>query len=375
MTRPGWIVADHEVNNTATVMVSTGIQQSKKDDARVFVLPEGKADELAFVARSFGAALAGVGQSPEMNHLAKELFADQAKVNAVTREAQVNLARANAQAEIRAAGRTAGVPAGKIAEYIAGLDFIDNAKGIAAHVAKATGEFLAEGSEKTLDVATESLDDQKEMMEKMWRNIEELQEQVRDILRPQMSDVEKEKDDEFKRRMEAAKTDEERENVEKEYLGWRKKLVADWKENGTPAQKAGAIKAEPILKREETQFNAVVEARKEFDSKREIKVASDTPTVQPKGAALPESSQANQGFLFAQSPKTGKPVDAGASNEPQNPDQSANAETNRGNPSKSDVPALKGVTLANFEAPGQVQFTTKAKPAETGAVMGAGSLG
>lgn len=79
-----------------------------------------------------------------------------------------------------------------------------------------------------------------------WQRIGQMNAQVSGLLNPHMSEAEQAQEENFERRLRAAKTPEERLAIERERHQWRQSLIEQWSSSGTPAQQGAAAQARPV---------------------------------------------------------------------------------------------------------------------------------
>ncbi len=108
--------------------------------------------------------------------------------------------------------------------------------------------------------------------QKTAREIAKLKEEIKELLNPHMSEEEKKKDEEFRRKI-ATATDAERTELEKAHAAWLKKTAEGWTEHGTKEQKeAGRVALPKVEELIEKLKGRDIEQHKTLNSIRKSSV-------------------------------------------------------------------------------------------------------
>jgi hypothetical protein len=127
-----------------------------------------------------------------------------------------------------------------------------------------------------------------------------LNNEVRDILRPHMTEEERKQDDEFREAIRNARTEEERLEIQRRYSRFRQQLIDQYRQSDDPEKRKAADQAQPGLdeiKKREEELERRLQRRTENERIRSE--STDTTHNGPTsgGRLIIASSEANVASL------------------------------------------------------------------------------
>lgn len=134
--------------------------------------------------------------------------------------------------------------------------------------------------------------------ERLWGEIGRLNTEITNTLRPHMNDEEKAKEEEFERRIAAARTEEERLAVERERNRWREGVAENLQHHGATPEARSAGAAARLLTSEQ---------RKKIEALKQLDRGRHTNSAEPHSEQRATSRAGENGRLPNTSPSTQQP--------------------------------------------------------------------
>ena len=121
--------------------------------------------------------------------------------------------------------------------------------------------------------------------QQLWGEISRLNNEVRDILRPHMTEEERKQDDEFREAIRNARTEEERLEIQRRYSRWRQQIIDGWQQSGDPEKQNAAGQAQPIQDQINENLDTIGNMRRASQS-RSVRQTPQAIISQNPGAVL-----------------------------------------------------------------------------------------
>lgn len=158
--------------------------------------------------------------------------------------------------EVRQRCHAAGVNPAEIDRLVAQIN--SNIGASRSSVEEIRGEALREADDLVAHAserAAELTETAEHENERLWGEIRKLNEEIVDTLSPHMTEEEKKREEEFKRKLEAATSDEERAQIMKDYNNFHEEVRERLEDGQSPAGRAAAATTKPKIEKVDEDLN------------------------------------------------------------------------------------------------------------------------